>query len=522
MPPVFFTPSGGKAKLPMESYASKEPTAIVITGGGGDLAWRKLIPALYDLAAEQWLPDRFAVIGVDMKDMTDEQFHQHLRDGVGQFSRHGIDNNGSWESFVQHLQYVKADFSSPNAFKELAQRLAALDNTWKTQSNRIFYFAVPPKMVETIADQLGKEKLCADKKRTRIVVEKPFGRDLASAGALNKSLTAHFQESQIYRIDHYLGKETVQNILALRFANAVLEPIWDRKFIDHVQITVAESIGVEHRGAYYERAGALRDMIQNHLLQILCLIAMEPMVSFDADEIRNKKVDVLHAIRPIEPGEVHRVAARGQYGSGWIRGEKVTGYRSEPGVAADSASETFAALKLFVDNWRWQDVPFYLRTGKRLPLKFSEAVIQFRPVPHQSFPATALRDIHPNRLVIRIQPEEGISIQLQAKQPGPAIRLRPVDMRFGYKESFGDGTPEAYETLLLDVIRGDATLFMRDDQVEAAWSLIAPVLDAWESTTPIDFPNYQSGSWGPESAERLIAQDGRSWVQPSLSLDGKD
>ncbi|HEY6951012.1 MAG TPA: glucose-6-phosphate dehydrogenase [Bacteroidota bacterium] len=501
----------------MESYASKDPTVIVITGAGGDLTWRKLIPALYDLHVDKWLPDRFAVIGVDMKSLSDDQFREHLREGVVQFSRTGRGNADKWDSFAAHLQFIHADFSAPDAFAGLSDRLCTIDKEWNTKANQIFYFAVPPNMVETISAQLGKQKLCVDRERTRIVVEKPFGRDLASAGALNKSLTSIFTEAQIYRIDHYLGKETVQNILAFRFANALLEPIWDRRYIDHVQITVAENIGVEHRGPYYEKAGALRDMIQNHLMQILCLIAMEPMVSFKADEIRNKKVDVLHAVRPIEPGNVHLVAARGQYGPGWFKGQRVAGYRSEPGVAADSSSETFAALKLFVDNWRWQDVPFYLRTGKRMSFKYSEVVIQLRPVPHQAFPLSAIRDIHPNRLTIRIQPEEGISVRFQAKQPGPAIRLRPVDMRFSYKEAFGDSSPEAYETLLLDVIRGDATLFMRDDQVEAAWSIIMPVLEAWEGTPPIDFPNYQSGTWGPESAELLIAQDGRSWLQPTVA-----
>jgi glucose-6-phosphate 1-dehydrogenase len=506
---------------PVESYASHDPTAIVIIGAGGDLTWRKLVPALFDLFVDKWLPDRFGVVGVDLKAMSNDQFREHLRQGVGQFSRHRLVANDRWESFARHLEFITADFSTSGSLTRLSDRVSALDREWDSKANRVFYFAIPPKMVESIAEQLGKEHLCDNRERTRIVVEKPFGRDLASAGALNKSLTSILTERQIYRIDHYLGKETVQNILAFRFANALLEPIWDRRYIDHVQIAVAETIGVEHRGAYYERAGALRDMIQNHLLQILCLIAMEPMVSFDADEIRNKKVDVLHAIRPIEPAIVHRVSARGQYGAGWLRGDKVVGYRSEPGVDPNSSSETFAALKLFVDNWRWQDVPFYLRTGKRMPVKFSEIMIQFRPVPHQSFPATTIRDLHPNRLIIRIQPEEGISIRFLAKQPGPAIRLRPVDMRFSYRESFGDSTPEAYETLLLDVIRGDATLFMRDDQVEAAWSVITPVLQAWEATPPIDFPNYQAGTWGPEAAEALTAQDGRSWLQPAVN-DAED
>jgi len=377
-------------------------------------------------------------------------------------------------------------------------------------------------MVEVVAQQMEKAKLCLERDRVRVVVEKPFGYDLASAHALNASLTRVFAESQIYRIDHYLGKETVQNILAFRFANGLFEPIWDRRYIDHVQITVAEQVGVEHRGSYYEHAGALRDMIQNHLLQILCLIAMEPPVSFQGDEIRNKKGDVLHAIRSIQLERVQEFAARGQYAAGWIRGHRIPGYRSEPNVSPDSPSETFAALKLFVDNWRWQEVPFYLRTGKRLAARVSEVSIQFRPVPHLAFPHEALSELQPNRLVIRIQPEEGIAVRFQAKQPGLTMRLRPVDMRFSYREVFGGVSPAAYETLLLDVIRGDTTLFLRDDQVEAAWSVITPILETWEARAPIDFPNYQAGTWGPEVAEVLIARDGRSWLQPTVSEDEQE
>lgn len=354
-----------------------------------------------------------------------------------------------------------------------------------------------------------------NRQRVRIVTEKPFGRDLASASALNRTLTGAFDESQIYRIDHYLGKETVQNILAFRFANALFEPIWDRRYIDHVQITVAEQVGVEHRGGYYDRAGALRDMVQNHLLQILCLTAMEPPVSFDADEIRNKKVDVLRAIRPILPEHAHRFAVRGQYDAGWIEGQRVPAYRNEPGVARDSSIETFAAAKFFVDNWRWQDVPFYLRTGKRLLTRASEVFIQFRPVPHQSFPPGAVVDWRPNRLVICIQPEENILLRFQAKQPGQNLRLSPVEMRFCYRDAFRVTPPDAYETLLLDVMRGDATLFMRADQVEAAWSVVDPILEAWNSITPVDW-TYPAGAWGPEAAEVLIAQDGRSWLMPTV------
>jgi glucose-6-phosphate 1-dehydrogenase len=373
--------------------------------------------------------------------------------------------------------------------------------------------------VGTIVQSLGVAGLASDRPHARIVVEKPFGHDLASAVALNGALTAVFDEAQIYRIDHYLGKETVQNILAFRFANLLFEPIWDRRYIDHVQITVAEQVGVEHRGAYYEHAGALRDMIQNHLMQILCLIAMEPMVSFDADEIRNRKVDVLKAIRPIAKEQVQDLAVRGQYGAGSIKKQKVPAYRFEPGVAHDSPVETFAAIKLWIDNWRWQDVPFYLRTGKRLQSRASKAIIQFRPVPHQSFPKTAALAWQPNYLVIDIQPQEGILLHFQAKQPGPILHLKPVEMSFCYEETFKTKSPPAYETLLADIMAGDATLFMRADQVEGSWSVITPILEVWGNTLPVDFPNYRSGSWGPEAADRLLAQNSRSWLKPMPRQD---
>lgn len=491
-------------------------TVFVILGIAGDLAWRKLIPALYDLFLDQWLPEKFLVIGLGHKALDDQAFIDHLRQGVIQFSRRREIDGPRWKDFASHLTFQTADFSAPHLYTRLARQLSALDKTWDTQAVRIFYLAIPPQAIGTIVEQLGKTGLSQDRERTRLVIEKPFGRDLASAKSLNTLLTRFFDESQIYRIDHYLGKETVQNILTFRFANALFEPIWNRRYIDHVQITVAEQIGVEHRGHYYDRAGALRDMIQNHLIQVLCLIAMEPMISFEDNEIRNKKVDVLHAIRPIPVDEVHRFAVRGQYDAGWIEGALVPDYRREKNVSPDSSIETYAAIKLFVDTWRWQDVPFYLRTGKRLPAKVSEVNIQFRPVPHRSFPASPVLDWQPNRLLISIQPLEGISLRFQAKHPGGTMRISPVDMEFYYQEAFRVPSPEAYETLLLDVMRGIATLFMRGDQAEAAWAVITPILEAWEATAPTNFPNYQAGTWGPESAENLIAQDGRNWLTPSL------
>jgi len=494
-----------------------EPTILVIFGSMGDLTWRKLAPALYNLLLNQQLPEHFAVIGLDMKKESPDEFRLRLRDGANSFCECGGVDEKTWNGFALNLSYLSGDFANPETYTALNGKLKDYEKNWGSPANHIFYLATPPAIMETIVKGMGTAGLAQDKRRTRIVVEKPFGHDLPSAVALNGVLISVFDEAQIYRIDHYLGKETVQNILAFRFANALFEPIWDRRYIDHVQITVAEQVGVEHRGAYYEHAGALRDMIQNHLMQILCLIAMEPMVSFEADEIRNKKVDVLRAIRPIPEDQVQQLAVRGQYGAGRMNGHKVPAYRAEPSVAADSSIETFAAMKLHVDNWRWQGVPFYLRTGKRLQKKLSEVMIQFRPVPHQSFPTTAALAWQPNYLMIHIQPEEGIVLRFQAKQPGPILHLSPVGMHFSYQETFKLKSPEAYETLLADVMAGDATLFMRADQVEGSWSVITPILNVWEHTLPLDFPNYPSGTWGPDASAVLITQDGRSWNHPTLA-----
>ena len=486
-------------------------TIVFIFGGSGDLNLRKLTPALYNLYIDKYLSDRFAVVGLGRTSYTDESFRERLFEGVQSFSRRKNGPEDAWKSFSPSISYLQMNADDAGAYSKLSDFVAGKEKEWGVQANVVFYLAVAPQLVPGIATNLGKLPLCGDKARVRIVVEKPFGRDLKTAQELNSLLGGLFAEEQIYRIDHYLGKETVQNILALRFANSLFEPIWNRRYVEYVQITASETVGLEGRGGYYEGSGALRDMIQNHLLQMLCMVATEAPISFDANEVRNKKVDVLNAIRRIKSEEVNDVAVRGQYGPGEKDGKPIPGYRQEEGVKPDSATETFAAVKLFVDNWRWEDVPFYLRTGKALPEKATIITIQFKPAPHYAFPEEATQNWEANRLTIGIQPAMDIRLRFQAKRPGQTLAIDPVEMVFSYKDAYDGQDPEAYETLLLDVMTGDATLFMRADQVEAAWKVVTPILDVWESETP-DFPNYAPGSWGPEAAEQLVEKDGFQWM----------
>jgi glucose-6-phosphate 1-dehydrogenase len=492
------------------------PCVFVIFGGSGDLTRRKLLPSLYNLARNGFLDEHFAILALGSKPLTDGAFRDRLADAIHEFTSEPPDA-AVLERLQRATYYRRGNFNHGGDLEALRQPLEEIAGRHGTQGNVLFYLATPPEAFAPIAAGLGRARLVlpfGQEPWTRIIVEKPFGRDLASAQDLDRELHAVFDERQIHRIDHYLGKETVQNLLLLRFTNGLFEPIWNRSYIDHVQILVAESLGMEGRGSSYDTVGAVRDMLQNHMLQLLCLVAMEPPISFSAEEVRNEKVKVLHAIKPMDPQHVCRLAVPGQYGPGTIDGKPVPGYREEPGVNPKSTTETFAAVRFEVENWRWAGVPFYLRTGKRLARRDTEICIEFRRAPLLLLPAAQQQP--PNRLVVHVQPDERIGLHFHAKCPGPQVRLAPVEMSFKYSDLQGERRSTGYETLLYDCMVGDATSFHRSDMIDAAWRIAMPILDAWAAKPPSDLPNYAAGSWSPACAEELIARDGRQWVEPSV------
>ena len=509
--------------LSPSSFARRtaEPCTIVIFGAGGDLTRRKLLPALYHLLQDGLLPPTLAVIGVARERLDDASFRAAMQRGLEEFAGDGA-RPDVWARLSERLFYVPGDLNDPETYAAVGRRIDALEATppLTTRRGRLFYLAIPPSVYPDVIGHLHASGVAprvvdpAAPSWTRVIIEKPFGHSLESARALNAIVREAFAEHQVYRIDHYLGKETVQNLLVFRFANSIFEPIWNRQHVHHVQITAAESVGVEHRGRYYEEAGVVRDMFQNHLLQLLTLTAMEPPVTFSADAVRDEKVKVLRAIRPIAPAEMHDYLVRGQYGPGAIDGRIVPGYREEPDVAPDSGTATYAAARFMIDNWRWHDVPFYVRSGKRLPRRATEIAIQFRQPPHLLFSLPPGEQLEPNVLAIRVQPNEGISLRFEVKVPGVDVRMVSVDMDFDYHQAFGEASHEAYETLLLDCMLGDATLFTRSDEVEAAWSAVDPIIYYWDHKRPDHFPNYGAGSWGPEVADEFIARMGAKWREP--------
>jgi len=485
---------------------------MVIFGAAGDLTKRKLVPSLYNLKQGKLLPDNFAVIGVARAELNDEEFRRRLRDDMNKFATEDVEPE-TWNWLEERVYYLAGDFNDDQTYSRLKDLLTRLDNERQTRGNFFFYLATAPDYFGPVVQQLGVLGLTREEENhwRRAVIEKPFGRDLESAKKLNRDIKQVLNEHQIYRIDHYLGKETVQNIMVFRFGNNIFEPIWNRRYIDCVQITAAEKVGVEKRGGYYENAGALRDMVPNHLFQLVTLTAMEPPISFDANAVRDEQTKILHAIQHPSAEDAEHRAVRGQYGEGELDGEKVPAYRSEPNVAPDSSVETFVALKLLIDNWRWADVPFYLRTGKRLAARDTEIAIQFKQPPFVLFRKTPIERLTTNRLVLHIQPDEGISLRFGAKVPGPTVSIGAVDMDFDYEEYFGDTLSTGYERLLHDCMMGDATLFQRADQVEAGWAVVAPIQEDWNSHKPDSFPNYAAGTWGPKEADELLARDGREW-----------
>ena len=480
-----------------------DPCALVIFGASGDLTRRKLFPALYSLAYRHLLPERFGIVGVARSQQSTEDFLEAMREAVQEHCRDEL-RQDVWDWLAEGTRYVPTDFADAGGEDEVVEALNELDEERGTSGNRVYYLAVPPDVIGTIIEQIGKRR--STNGWTRVVVEKPFGHDRASARELNEKISQSFTEEEVFRIDHYLGKETVQNMLALRFANGIFEPIWNRQFIDHIQITVAESIGIEARASYYEKAGAIRDIFQNHLLQLVALTAMEPPIDFTSDSVRNEKVKVLKSMHTPGPKNV----VRGQYGRGYVDGEEVPGYREEPGVDPTSMTETFVAAKLYVDNWRWADTPYYVRAGKRLARRETTIAIEFKRAPHPPFEELAAEGLRPNVLLINIQPDEGVSLAIGAKVPGQGLQIRTVHMDFLYGGAFRTDMPEAYERLVLDCMRGDSTLFTREDEVTEQWELVDAIVAAWRRDRP-SFPNYAAGVWGPPSADELLHRDGRTW-----------
>ncbi len=490
-----------------------DPSTLVLFGATGDLAHRKVIPALYQLWRTNLLPHEFVILAIGRREYDDEALREELRGSVEKFSRVLPLDDAAWRSFAARIRYLRLDFANPADYDHLVTVLEAIDREQKSRGNHLYYLATQPSAFAEIVAQLGRVGLDHERHEggwRRIVIEKPFGHDLQSAIRLNREVGKVFRESQVYRIDHYLGKETVRNLLVFRFGNGIFEPIWNRRHIDHIQITVAETIGVENRGAFYEETGASRDFLQNHLLQLMSLVAMEPPATFDADALRDEKVKVVRAIGELTSDQMRTDVVRGQYGPGWVAANQVSGYRSEPQVDPESETETFIAARFEVDDWRWSGVPFYLRTGKRLPKRATEIAIQFKEVPHRLFRESG-SDPDPNLLAIRIQPDEGIMLRFGAKVPGLGIDVRSVTMDFTYGSAFTVDSPDAYETLILDALLGDASLFTRADEVEGAWARVTPIIDSWLDESAPDFPNYEAGTWGPETADELLAREGRRW-----------